>query len=58
MLDFLKDVKLELSRVNWPTKQETVKYTSVVVIFSVAMALFLGGLDAIFTFVLNKFILN
>jgi len=58
MLEFLKDVKLELSRVNWPTKQETVKYTSVVVVFSVVMALFLGGLDAVFTFLLNKFILN
>ena len=58
MIEFLKDVKLELSRVNWPTKQETVKYTSVVVVFSVVMALFLGGLDAVFTFLLNKFILN
>ncbi|MDO8495404.1 MAG: preprotein translocase subunit SecE [bacterium] len=58
MMDFLKDVKLELSRVNWPTKQDTIKYTGIVVVFSVVMSLFLGGVDALFTIVLNRFILN
>lgn len=58
MLDFLKDVKLELGRVNWPSRQDTVKYTMVVIIFSLVMALFLGGLDAVFTFILNKFLLS
>ncbi len=58
MLDFLKDVKLELSRVNWPSRQDTVKYTMVVIVFSVVMSLFLGGLDAVFSFLLNRFILN
>lgn len=57
-MDFLKDVKLELSRVNWPTKQDTIKYTGIVVVFSVVMSLFLGGVDALFTIVLNRFILN
>jgi len=55
--NFLKDVKLELGRVNWPTKQQTVKYTGAVVILSLVIAGFLGALDFVFTWILNRFIL-
>ncbi|MDP3696498.1 MAG: preprotein translocase subunit SecE [Candidatus Taylorbacteria bacterium] len=55
--DFLKDVKLELSRVNWPTKQQTVKYTIAVIVLSLVVAAFLGGLDFVFTWILNRFVL-
>ena len=55
--NFLKDVKLELSRVNWPTKQQTTRYTGVVVLLSLVIAGFLGALDFAFTWILNKFIL-
>lgn len=57
MWDFFKDVKLELSRVNWPTRQETIKYTAVVVVFSLVMAAFLGALDSVFRVIMSKFIL-
>jgi len=55
--NFLKDVKLELSRVNWPTKEQTTKYTLAVIVLSLVVAAFLGGLDFIFTWILNKFVL-
>ena len=55
--NFLKDVKLELSRVNWPTKKETITYTIAVVALSLVVAGFLGGLDFVFTWILNRFIL-
>ncbi len=55
--NFLKDVKLELSRVNWPTKQQTIKYTGAVVILSLVVAGFLGALDFVFTYILNRFVL-
>lgn len=55
--NFLKDVKLELGRVNWPTKQQTIRYTAAVVVLSLAVAGFLGGLDFVFTHILNKFII-
>ncbi len=54
---FLKEVKVELKKVNWPTKQETIKYTLIVIGVSLAVAIFLGGLDFIFTWLLGKFIL-
>jgi len=57
IITFFKEVKLEIKKVNWPTRQETLKYTLIVFGVSVAVAIFLGGLDFIFTTILNKFIL-
>lgn len=58
IIAFLKDVKLELSRVNWPTRQQTVQYSLVVIAVSVVFALYLGGLDALFSLVLNKLLIK
>jgi preprotein translocase subunit SecE len=54
---FLKEVRLELKKVTWPTRQDTVKYTMTVVIISLGVALFLGAADYIFAWLLKKFIL-
>jgi len=51
---FLKDVKVELAKVSWPTKKNTFNYSLIVVITSVVVAFFLGGLDLFFSFILNK----
>ena len=51
---FLKEAKLELKKVNWPTRQETMKYTLIVVSVSIAVAILLGGLDVIFNRLLEK----
>ncbi|MBI2063212.1 MAG: preprotein translocase subunit SecE [Candidatus Yanofskybacteria bacterium] len=58
LIIFLNDVKIELARVSWPTKKQTTQYTLVVILMSVAVSLFLGGWDAIFGFVLNRFVLK
>jgi len=57
IITFLKEVKVELKKVNWPTKQETIKYTLIVIGVSFAVAIFLGGLDFVFTWLIDKFIL-
>ena len=57
LVSFLKEVKLEMKKVNWPTKKETFKYTLIIVGLSVAVAVFLGTLDFVFSTILNKFIL-
>jgi len=54
---FLKEVKLEMKKVNWPNRQETIRYTLIVVGVSFAIAVFLGALDFIFTTLLNRFVL-
>jgi len=53
---FLKEIKTEIKKVNWPTKKETIRYTLIVIGISIAVAIYLGGLDFIFTTILNKFI--
>lgn len=55
---FLKEVKIELSRVAWPTRQQLINYTLAVLGISLFLALFLGALDGIFAYGLNKFINN
>ncbi len=57
-ISFLKDVQLEVRKVNWPTKKETLKYTLIVIGVSIVVAAFLGGLDFIFSTLLNKFIIR
>tara|TARA_B100000700_G_scaffold10275_1_gene10510 strand:+ start:412 stop:600 length:189 start_codon:yes stop_codon:yes gene_type:complete len=42
---FIKDVIAEFKRVQWPTRDATVKSTSVVVCVSLAVALYLGVAD-------------
>lgn len=50
---FLKEVKIELSKVSWPTKQQTIWYTIVVIVMSAVIAVFLGLLDFGFQKILN-----
>mgnify|MGYP001586836724 CR=1 FL=1 len=54
---FLKEVRLEMKKVNWPSRKETVRYTLIIVGVSLVIAAFLGGLDFVFSLLLNKFIL-
>lgn len=53
---YFKEVKVEMAKVKWPTRSETVNYTIIVVVVSLAVAAFLGGLDFIFTYIFNVFI--
>ncbi len=54
---FLKEVRLEIKKVNWPTRNQTTKYVLIVIGISVAVAVFLGTIDFICTSLLNKFVL-
>jgi preprotein translocase subunit SecE len=47
-LIFLKEVRSELKRVVWPTRQEAIRLTSVVVIVSALVGIYIGALDYIF----------
>jgi len=56
--NFLGEVRLEIKKVNWPTRSQTLRYTLIVVGISVAVAIFLGGIDFGFTTVINKFLIK
>ena len=53
---FFKEVWAELRKVVWPTRQQTLKYTAVVIVFSVALAIILGAVDLGLTTTLQKVI--
>jgi len=57
IVSFLKEVRLEMKKVNWPSRQETIKYTLIVIGVCLAVAIYLGGLDFLFTTLIEKFIL-
>jgi len=46
---FLKEVRTELGKVIWPSKEELVKLTVIVIVVSAVMGIYIGGLDLIFT---------
>lgn len=54
---FLKEVRVELGKVKWPSRRETVKYTLIVVGVCLSTAAFLGGLDFLFTWLINRFVI-
>jgi preprotein translocase subunit SecE len=43
--EFVQEVLLEFRRVTWPTRQELINSTVVVLALTVIVAFFLGGVD-------------
>jgi len=54
---FCKEIWTEGRKVDWPTRQDTLRYTAIVIIISAAVAGFLGLLDMIFFKVISQFII-
>jgi preprotein translocase subunit SecE len=50
---FVEDVRREMGKVTWPTQNELVDQTIVVVVFSIILALFIFGVDQLYTFILE-----
>lgn len=57
VIGFLKEVKEELAKVAWPSRQQTIRYTILVIIVAVAVGAFLGVLDYLLT-LLTSFLLE
>lgn len=55
-ITFLKETQDELKKVVWPTKDEVVRLTGVVILVSLIVGLFLGGADFVFTKLMEIFI--
>jgi preprotein translocase subunit SecE len=45
---YIREVRSEMRRVNWPTRHEVVNYTIVVTITVVVLTAFIAGLDYLF----------
>ncbi len=45
LVAYLRSAKIELEKVSWPTKEETTRYSALIISASVIAALFFGALD-------------
>lgn len=52
--EFLSEVKSELKKVTYPTRDETIGSTSVVVVFCVIMSLYLSMVDSILVWLVSR----
>ncbi len=58
IITFLIEAKAELLRVNWPTQKQIIRYTLLVIVISLVMAVFLGGLDFLFSSLVEKYLIR
>ena len=49
IVSFLKDVRSEMAKVVWPTRQQTIELTVLVLAVSIIIGAYIAGLDFIFT---------
>jgi len=56
LIDYIKDTQGEMKHVSWPTKNQTIWFTIIVIAVSLFVAFFLGFFDYIFSSLLEKFI--
>lgn len=55
---YLREVRIELARVDWPSRKELVGSTLVVVVVLVALSLYLGAWDYLFTFTIRRWLIG
>ncbi len=55
---FIAESRQELRHINWPTRAEAIRLTSVVIILSLVLAALLGAFDYLFAYLLRVFILK
>lgn len=51
---YLREVRAELNRVTWPSRQELIASTVVVVVVVSVLAAYLGAWDALFTWLFQR----
>ncbi len=56
MIQYFKDSYAEMKKVTWPTKKQTINYSTLVIALSVGMAVFFSVLDYVFNLGLTKLI--
>jgi preprotein translocase subunit SecE len=53
LITYIRETISELKLVRWPTRQETIDLTIIVLAISVLVGAYVGGLDFVFTNVLK-----
>ena len=56
--NFFAESRQELRHVNWPTRQEAIRLTTIVIGMAIAIALFLGLFDYVLTEIIKLFVIG
>lgn len=49
LLNYLRESRREMQKVNWPARRDVIRMTLIVILFSAVIALILGGFDFLFS---------
>lgn len=49
LVSFLKEVRDEMQRVSWPSKDKTIRLTTIVIVLTVGVGIYVGLLDVLLT---------
>jgi len=58
LINYIAESRAELAKVTWPTRRQAMRLVVALVIFSLVVGAFIGGLDYIFSTILQKLILK
>ena len=53
IISYVTEVKAESKNIKWPTKNQVINYTIVVIVLSLLLAIYVGALDALFAKLLS-----
>ncbi len=56
LINYIKETRQELHKVNWPTRSQTVQSTLLVIAISLGVAIFLGLFDYLYQLILRQII--
>jgi preprotein translocase subunit SecE len=56
IVNYIKETRAEMGHVNWPTRQQTIRFTILVILVSLAVAILLGVSDYVFSQLLKLFV--
>ena len=51
--DFIEGVRKEMAKVSWPSQQELIDNTIIVIVFSIILSLFIFGVDQVYSTILG-----
>jgi preprotein translocase subunit SecE len=56
LTNYLKGVRAEASRVSWPTRNEVISLTALIILLAVVVTLYIWGVDGIIGTILKLFV--
>jgi len=56
LAEYVKDVRVEMSKVSWPTRKELQESTVVVIVMVIVVSIFIGIVDRILSFAFEALI--